>query len=422
MNFRVVPDPMIKLSLLEDAMRFEAAGSDPLVESADAGSSAAESAASTSATGERGTRSAVRGNITLDPLPPTNLPRRLPQPLPCITEVVTPSGKKPIMKAMLTTACERNCNYCVFRAGRSKTQRITFTPDEMAKANDLVARAGLAQGIFLSSGIIKGGVTTQDRLIDTAEIIRHKYGYRDYLHLKIMPGAEYDQIRRAMQLADRVSVNLEGATEQRLAFLAPKKNYWDELMTRIRWMAQLKREEKLRASIVTQFVVGAAGESDVELLSTSERLYRDFGLRRAYYMSFSPVEQTPFEGLPASTRTREFRLYQASFLLRDYGWEVEDLPFLAGGSLPLDADPKLAWAQQNLLAPLEVNRAEREELLRVPGIGPKSADAIVHLRRRQSFSELGHLRHAGVRDVDKASPFLLLDGRAPARQLPLFAG
>jgi predicted DNA-binding helix-hairpin-helix protein len=101
---------------------------------------------------------------------------------------------------------------------------------------------------------------------------------------------------------------------------------------------------------------------------------------------------------------------------------VEDLPFLAGGSLPLDADPKLAWAQQNLLAPLEVNRAEREELLRVPGIGPKSADAIVHLRRRQSFSELGHLRHAGVRDVDKASPFLLLDGRAPARQLPLFAG
>jgi hypothetical protein len=247
MNFRVVPDPMIKLSLLEDAMRFEAAGSDPLVESADAGSSAAESAASTSATGERGTRSAVRGNITLDPLPPTNLPRRLPQPLPCITEVVTPSGKKPIMKAMLTTACERNCNYCVFRAGRSKTQRITFTPDEMAKANDLVARAGLAQGIFLSSGIIKGGVTTQDRLIDTAEIIRHKYGYRDYLHLKIMPGAEYDQIRRAMQLADRVSVNLEGATEQRLAFLAPKKNYWDELMTRIRWMAQLKWAPRARA-------------------------------------------------------------------------------------------------------------------------------------------------------------------------------
>jgi predicted DNA-binding helix-hairpin-helix protein len=408
MNFRLALDPMEKLSLLEDATRFEPAGNDPAAESG----AAAEGAAA---------RPALRGTVRMDPLPAGNLPRHVPKPLPCISEVSTPQGKKPIMKAMMTTACERNCHYCVFRAGRSKTQRLTFTPDEMAKAHDLVHRAGLAEGIFLSSGIIKGGVTTQDKLIDAAEIMRRKYNFRGYIHLKIMPGAELDQIRRAMQLADRVSVNLEGATAQRLGILAPKKEYWDELMTRIQWMARLKEQERLRASLVTQFVVGAAGESDLELMATSERLYQDLGLRRAYYSSFSPVEQTPFENLTPSPRLREFRLYQASFLLRDYGWGVEDLPFLDGGNLPLESDPKMAWAAANLHEPLEVNRAPRADLLKVPGIGPKAADAIVTLRRRQPFSEVSHLRHAGVRDVQKAGRYLLLNGRAPEQQLSLFA-
>ncbi len=405
MRFKIALDPMQKLSLLDDATRFEPAGGDP----------AAESGA---ALADRPPQ--PRGRVTIDPPPESNLPRHSAKPLPCISEVSTPTGKKPIMKAMMTTACERNCNYCVFRAGRNKTTRVTFTPDEMAKAHDLVIRAGLAQGIFLSSGIIKGGVTTQDKLLDTAELIRNKYGFRGYVHLKIMPGAEYEQIRRAMQLADRVSVNLEGATAQRLELLAPKKDYWAELIQRMQWMAQLKRQEQLRASLVTQFVVGAVGETDLELMATSDRLYNDLGLRRAYYSSFGPVEQTPFEDRVASPAKRELRLYQASFLLRDYGWALEDLPFVGAGNLPLDADPKLAWARENLHEPLEVNRAERADLLRVPGIGPKSADAIVRLRRAQPFQELSHLRHAGVRDAEKAGRYLLLNGRMVERQLQLF--
>jgi len=260
----------------------------------------------------------------------------------------------------------------------------------------------------------------QDKLIETAEILRTRYAYRGYIHLKIMPGAERDQIRRSMQLADRVSVNLEGANAQRLAKLAPKKEFWADLMTRLQWMAQLKRDEGLRASLVTQFVVGAVGENDLELMATSERLYQEWGLRRAYYSSFAPNEQTPFENLPPSPPQRSFRLYQASFLLRDYGWNLEELPFLDDGFLPLEKDPKLAWAEQHLHEPLEVNRAERAELLRVPGIGPASADAIVKQRLRTPFGELAHLRHAGVRDVEKVGRYLLLNGRAPVRQLPLF--
>lgn len=384
MNFRTAPDSIQKLSLLDDATRFEPAGDQPMVEGQEAAP-------------------------------------RTPKPLPCISDVSTPTGKKPILKAMMTTACERNCFYCPFRAGRSQTTRVTYTPDEMAKTYDTIQRAGLVQGLFLSSGIIKGGVTTQDKIIDAAEILRRRYSYRGYIHLKIMPGAEHDQVRRAMQLADRVSINLEGATAERLAALAPKKDFWHELFPRLQWISELRRKEGLSASVVTQFVVGAVGDTDLELLHTSGHLYTQLGLRRTYFMAFRPVLQTPFESLAPASPQREFRLYQASFLLRDYGWNLEDMPFLQDGNLPLDIDPKLAWAKANLReTPVEVNQAERGDLLRVPGIGPKTADAIVATRRRQRIRELGHLQHLGMRDVSKASPYLLLDGRVAEQQMSLF--
>ncbi len=391
MNFRVSPDPFQKLSLLEDATRFEPAGNDPVGEAVDAA-------------------------------PAHNLPTHVPKPLPCISDVSTPQGKKPIMKAMMTTACERNCFYCPFRAGRSSTRRVTFAPDEMAKAFDLVHRAGLVDGMFLSSGIIKGSVTTQDKLIDTVEIMRTQYKYKGYIHLKIMPGAEYDQIRRSMQLADRVSVNLEGATPQRLQALAPKKDFWNELITRLQWIARLRDEEQLRASVVTQFVVGAVGDTDLELLQVSETLYRQMGLRRAYYSAFNPLAQTPFEELPATPAGAPVAPLSGKFSTRATTAGAWRRCLLSGtGNLPLNMDPKLAWAIENLTTPLEVNRASREELLRVPGIGPKTAETLVRVRRANTISELTHLRRAGVRDAEKAGRYLLLNGRAAVRQLPLFA-
>src|SRR5947209_6074216 len=144
---------------------------------------------------------------------------------------------------MVTTACERNCLYCPFRAGRSQTKRLTFTPDELAAGLDTMQRAGQVQGMFLSSGIIKGSVTTQDKIIDTAEIVRRRYDYRGYLHLKVMPGIEYEQLYRLMQLADRVSVNLEGPTQERLDALAPKKDFQRELVTMLRWAEEIRRTD-----------------------------------------------------------------------------------------------------------------------------------------------------------------------------------
>ncbi|HLG75973.1 MAG TPA: radical SAM protein [Ktedonobacteraceae bacterium] len=341
----------------------------------------------------------------------------------CITNVVTPKGQKPILKTLLTTACERNCYYCPFRAGRGKTKRVTFGPDEMAQGFDTLQRAGQVDGLFLSSGIIKGGVKTQDRIIDTVQIIRQRYHYEGYVHLKIMPGAEYDQVYRAMQLADRVSVNLEAPTQERLSELAPKKDFTYELLAMLQLAERIRREhpDERLANTVTQFVVGAVQDTDQELLALSQKLYRDLRLTRAYYSGFSPVVQTPFENLPQTNPLREHRLYQASFLLRDYGFDVQDLPFMENGNLLTETDPKRAWADAHLRqAPVEIMKASRQQLLRIPGIGPIAADAILKARRQGHLTDLAHLRQLNIHAPEQAAPYILLDGHRPTTQLRLF--
>jgi predicted DNA-binding helix-hairpin-helix protein len=343
-----------------------------------------------------------------------------------VTHAALPNGRTiPLLKTMLTTACERNCTYCPFRAGRDG-RRVTFTPDEMAGAFMTMQRAGLVDGLFLSSGIIGGGVRTQDKLLDTIDILRHTHRWRGYVHLKVMPGADRDQVRRAMTLADRLSVNLEAANPERLSVLAPMKQFVEELLTPLRWMEEIRANELPSAawngrwpSSVTQFVVGAVGESDLELLSITEYLVRQVRLRRAYFSAFRPVANTPLEHLPAEDPLRQHRLYQASYLFRDYGFDLEEMPFTEDGRLPLDKDPKLLWAEGQLReAPVELNRAAREELLRVPGIGPKGAATILNARRRGTLRSVDDLRLLGIA-TRRLRPFVLLDGQRPEYQLPL---
>jgi predicted DNA-binding helix-hairpin-helix protein len=344
-----------------------------------------------------------------------------------ISEAVMPGGKRiRLLKTLLTSACERNCYYCPFRAGRD-FRRATFTPDEMAQTFINLHRSGIAEGIFLSSGIAGGGIHTQDRMIATAEILRDKMGYRGYLHLKLMPGVEHAQVERAMQLADRVSVNLEAPNMQRLERLAPRKTFTEELLQPLRWVEEYRRSQPGYLgwnghwpSTTTQFVVGAAGENDLELLKTTEYLHRELGLRRAYFSAFRPIPDTPFENLPAESPLREFRLYQASFLLRDYGFNLEDLPFDASRNLPHHTDPKMAWAETHLASqPIEINQADREVLLRIPGIGPQSVKAILTARRTNSIQSLEDLNRIGI-NPSRAAPFILLNGKRPIRQLSLW--
>jgi len=339
----------------------------------------------------------------------------------CIYNAVMPGGKRiALLKTLLTSACERDCRYCAFRQERD-FRRATFTPDELARLFMQLYQKGVAEGIFLSSGVAGGGPRTEDRLIATAELLRQRYDFRGYIHLKIMPGAEREQVLAAMRLADRVSVNLEAPNTERLARLAPHKVFTEELLQRLRWVEEIRREMPGRwPSSTTQFVVGAVDESDVELLTTTEFLHRQVGLARAYFSGFAPVPGTPLEDHSPTPPLRELRLYQSSFLLRDYGFTVEELPFDVGGYLPLGSDPKLAWARRHLAyAPIELNTADRRDLLRVPGIGPKGAEKLLRERRRGRLRDLADLRKLGI-VARRAAPFVLLDGRRPAHQLRLW--
>jgi predicted DNA-binding helix-hairpin-helix protein len=331
-----------------------------------------------------------------------------------------------LLKTLLSSACERDCNYCPFRAGRN-FRRESMLPEELSASFAKMHRAGMAEGLFLSSAIAGGGLKTQDRLLTAAEDLRRRQNYRGYLHLKIMPGAEKDQIEYAMQLADRVSINLEAPNERRLGHLAPHKDFWEELLTPLRWVEEIRQTRPASLgwkghwpSLTTQFVVGAAGENDVELLTISEYLFHQLHLARTYYSAFNPVPDTPLENQPAEKPTRQLRLYQASFLLRDYGYSLEDLPFEGTGFLPLHIDPKNAWAQQNLSAePIEINHADRWQLLRIPGIGPKKVEALLTARGKNPIRTTGELRRLGI-PLQKASPFILIDGKRPSLQLSLW--
>ncbi len=337
-----------------------------------------------------------------------------------------PGGKTiALLKTMLTSACERDCYYCPFRAGRDY-RRATFKPEEMAKTFNELQRSRIAEGLFLSSGIAGGGVRTQDRLIDTIDVLRNKLNYRGYVHLKIMPGTERDQVLRAMQLSDRISINLEAPNSRRLADLAPHKVFLEELLQPLQWAEGIRKTQPAHLgwngkwpSLVTQFVVGAVGENDLEILSTTSYLIKKLRLARTYFSAFNPVVNTPLENHTPENPWREHRLYQSSFLLRDYGFDLEDMPFTQQGFLPLDVDPKVAWARQNLRDPIEVNRADRRELLRVPGIGPKGAEAILVARRKSTLRDLKDLRTLGV-IVARAAPFVLLNGKRPSWQLSLW--
>jgi len=340
-----------------------------------------------------------------------------------VTNARLPNGKTiPLLKTMQTSVCERDCNYCCFRSGRD-TKRASLTPDELASAVVKLSDAGIAKGVFLSSGITGSGVRTQDRIIATAEILRKKYHYQEYIHLKIMPGAEKDQIFRAMQLADRVSINLEGPNETCLEKLAPHKVFFKELLEPLQVINEIRRDypphlawKGTWPSSSTQFVVGAVSESDLDLLQTTAKLKSNFNIMRAYYSSFTPVTDTPFENLPPLNPWRQHRLYQAFYLLRDYQFDLEDIRFSPMGNMLLEKDPKLAWAEVNLIHnPTEINEADYQQLLKIPGIGPVFAHKIINIRSHGKIRDISTLQKFGI-STARVSRFILLDGQRPAYQ------
>jgi predicted DNA-binding helix-hairpin-helix protein len=335
------------------------------------------------------------------------------------------------MRVMQTNACSLSCGYCPTYCG-GKVPRATVSPEEVATTFMDVNRKGLAQGLFLTSGVPGRPTRATDRMLATLDVLRRRERFTGYIHVKLLPGAEQAQVEEAARLATRISVNLEGPTDRHVSTLAKEKNLTGDLLPKLELAGRLYREAREegrpgpRGSTTTQFVVGAVGEQDREVLGLVARLERQRLLHHAHFSAFQPVAGTPFENFAPTPAARESRLYQAEHLLRDYGFGFEELAFGADGNLPLEHDPKTTWALANPdRFPLDVRRAPLEMLLRVPGMGPKAARRLVQARRHTTFRDLRDLQRLGI-DTVRAGYYLTLGGRrmapAPApHQLRLFA-
>lgn len=327
-----------------------------------------------------------------------------------IYNATLPDGRRcALLKTLMTNRCENDCLYCVNRAGR-KVKKENFNPEELSKLFLDLYSNNQVQGLFLSSGVYPNPDCAMEQILDSARILREKHAYNGYIHLKIMPGSSYEFVKQAVELANRVSINLELPSKDWCSQLAPQKDYYIDLMRRMGWIKGLIARSGRRVTQTTQFIVGACEERDVDILKMVDRLHKEFETKRCLFSAFSPIKQTPLENRTQTPLLREHRLYQAEYLLRLYRVKFHELVFAETGNLRTDIDPKLAIALENReIFPVDINQASYEELIRVPGIGPKSAVRILELRAKkiESYTELQGI---GV-VVGRAKPFLKIDNR-----------
>lgn len=334
---------------------------------------------------------------------------------------VLPDGKRVnLLKILLSNACEKNCKYCENRSGRD-FPTASIAPEELAKNFIEMQQRGLVSALFLSSAISGSSVTTMDKMIAAVEVLRKKYQFKGYIHLKILPSSLPSQIEKAGELATRISINIEVPSGVHLKNIAPDKNP-EEIINPIRTIKKLKDTKPGRwapAGWTSQFIVGASEEKDCEILKTSSILYEKFGASRIYFSGFQPAVGTPLENKPPCHPIREHRLYQCDFLIRRYGFRYEEIIFEKDGNLATELDPKMVWATKNQhLFPVEINSAEPEVLLRVPGIGPKTAKRIVRMRKKEKLKSPRDIAVAGV-IVNRAAPFLLVNSKYLPHQLEI---
>ena len=342
-----------------------------------------------------------------------------------------------LLKILLTNHCVFDCHYCVNRKS-SNVRRARFTPQEVVDLTLGFYRRNYIEGLFLSSGIVKSSSHTMEQLIEVARILREEHDFRGYIHLKTIPEADPELIHRAGLHADRVSINVELPTVAGLTRLAPDKSapVIEGAMAGLKRDIVEAKDARKRfksaprfapAGQSTQMIVGADAATDSQIVGKASTLYGHFNLRRVYYSAFSPIpDASAVLPLKRPPLIREHRLYQSDWLMRFYGYRPHEVQAAAGedGMLPLDIDPKLAWALRfRERFPVDVNHAPREMLLRVPGLGVRAVDAVIKARRhrRLRLEDVGRLTVS----IAKLRPFLiaadwrpvLLTDRADLRDL-----
>lgn len=313
-----------------------------------------------------------------------------------------------LLKVLLSNDCIYDCRYCINRRSND-IPRASFTAREIADLTIQFYRRNYIEGLFLSAAVEKSPDYTMEKIIQVLTLLRQRYEFHGYIHVKIIPGADPNLVYRAGLLADRMSVNIEQPSEESLRLMAPQKSLpmLYSPMKQVQEEILINREDRKRlrhtprfapAGQSTQMIIGGSQDNDFTILQTSENLYQRFGLKRVYYSAYVPVNQD--SNLPALATAppllREHRLYQSDWLLRYYHFKVEEIVDASHSFLETDIDPKMSWALRHPeFFPIEINRASYEELLRVPGIGVKSARRILAQRRLAAVSS-DELKKLGV--------------------------
>ncbi|WBU62155.1 putative DNA modification/repair radical SAM protein [Paracoccus albus] len=342
-----------------------------------------------------------------------------------ICHAYTPDGRCiSLLKILMTNFCIYDCAYCINRVS-SRVERARFTPEEVVTLTLEFYRRNYIEGLFLSSGIIRSPDDTMADMVRIARMLRRDHGFKGYIHLKTIPEASKELIDEAGLHADRLSINIELPKDSSTRKLAPQKKPETirAAMAGVRLSTEASRDRShtgkrpanfAPAGQSTQMIVGADATPDRDILGTASRLYTGYRLRRVYYSAFSPIPDSS-AALPLirPPMMREHRLYQADWLMRFYGFEADEItPVGTGGNLDLEIDPKLAWALANRARfPVDVNRAGREMLLRVPGFGTRSVDRIIAARRSGAVRYADLVRIGAV--MKKARPFVSLPDWTP---------
>lgn len=318
----------------------------------------------------------------------------------------------PLFKILMTNECNNDCAYCT-NCIEHKYQRARLSPEALAQIYMKYYENNSVEGLFLSSGIIRDADTTMEEMLEAAHILRNKYSYKGYIHLKVIPGASRDHIKHAMQLADRVSINIESATKDGLSDLSSTKNYDKDILKRLEWIDHLHRKDNSLAGsgYTTQIIVGANDENDYDILQQVYNLTKKHDVLFNYFSSFTPVKGTPLEDRTANDVRRTGRLYQTEYLFNQYKFTLDDIILDDDGFIDTKTDPKYAIAMANKEDyPIDVNTATYRQLIKVPGIGLKSAKRIKQKQKKgEKIESLKQLQNMGA-NINKCKTFVKIKG------------
>ena len=321
-----------------------------------------------------------------------------------------------LLKVLLTNRCIHDCAYCINSSNnksKTKQQRTSFEPEELAKLTIAFYLRNYIEGLFLSSGVGKSTECQSETICETLQILRFKYKFDGYIHAKILPGIDKEKLRRIAELADRVSINVEQPNKSRFSETCSTKDYNNDIIRVSKWLPELKTKGFIPAGYTTQYVIGAARETDKEILESVFNFYNtDWEFKRQYYSTCLPIDDNQ-KNFPRHFFRREHRLYQIDWLRRIYKFSPTELMTVVDdkGFIPLREDPKVILARNNQdRFPVDVNIAKYGELMRVPGIGHLSATRIVKLQERGIIiTNAVQLKSIGV-VIKRALPYLIVGG------------